>query len=502
MPELNVRGWLMAQSSTSRPVVPSDAQPGSSSSPASNVDGNGSGLELSLRELAATLSAHGAPDLATDLALDLILNSIVEQAKLATNATAAAIALATAGEMVCRATTGTNAPDLGVRLDSQYGLSGACVRSKIWQRCYDTETDSRVNAEACRYLGVRSILVYPLLKGEELLGVMEVFSSRPNAFSDREIHTLEALSSSVVENIDRVNGVFSTSIEDEAILSDLPQPELIAELARKSSEAFPSRAKAMPEFLDEVVSPLSPGDVAGPDKGPGGIEVPAVVPAANPRSDRWTGVLTVLVIGLAVTLGWLVGHVGQQPRTAVATPARVVPDHASQNDATQSPVRPKVNAEKAPRVSSAAPPEGRTETPPPGGLVVYDKGKVIFRTDRTQNTADASNGVSSASLRTKDSDAPGTPTTLSAETASQYLIGRVEPDYPEQAREQHLEGAVVLRVVVGADGSVENLTTVSGDPVLAGAATDAVRQWRFRPFSRNGRAQGFQTQVTVSFRMR
>ena len=177
-----------------------------------SLDGKeGSELEdgLSLAELATALSAHGGGALSADLALDLVLNEIVEHARLATGATAAAIALARGDEIVCRATTGANAPDLGVRLDVDAGLSGACVQSKKWQRCDDTETDSRVDAEVCRDLGVRSILVFPVVREEKLLGVFEIFSPRPNAFSDREIQTLQALSRSIVNNVDRAADVLA-----------------------------------------------------------------------------------------------------------------------------------------------------------------------------------------------------------------------------------------------------------------------------------------------------
>src|SRR5580658_6796766 len=162
---------------------------------------------LSLAELATALSAHGGGALSADLALDLVLNEIVEHARLATGATAAAIALVRGDEIVCRATTGANAPDLGVKLDVHSGLSGACVQSQKWQRCDDTETDSRVDAEVCRELGVRSILVFPVVRDDKLLGVFEIFSPRPNAFSDREIQTLQALSRSIVNNVDRAADV-------------------------------------------------------------------------------------------------------------------------------------------------------------------------------------------------------------------------------------------------------------------------------------------------------
>jgi hypothetical protein len=133
--------------------------------------------EADVRGLTRTLAASGGGDLSQDLALDLILNQIVEQACLATGATGAAIALTRDGEMVCRATTGRNAPDLGVRLDTA-GFSSECLRIGTLQRCDDTETDPRVDATACRLLGVRSILVVPLWYWGEFMGIFEIFSDR------------------------------------------------------------------------------------------------------------------------------------------------------------------------------------------------------------------------------------------------------------------------------------------------------------------------------------
>src|SRR4029077_18455644 len=216
----------MAYRPISRPDLFAPPLPGDA--PISLRGKEGTELEdgLSLAELATALSVHGGGDLSADLALDLVLNEIVEHARLATGATAAAIALARGDDIVCRATTGDNAPDLGVRLEAQSGLSGACVQSRLWQRCEDTETDTRVDAEVCRSLGVRSILVFPVLKDNTLLGVFEIFSPRPNAFSDREIQTLEALSRSIVNNVERAADVLSP-----------PPPAVPASIAPESVDA-------------------------------------------------------------------------------------------------------------------------------------------------------------------------------------------------------------------------------------------------------------------------
>jgi len=75
----------------------------------------------------------------------------------------------------------------------------------------------------------------------------------------------------------------------------------------------------------------------------------------------------------------------------------------------------------------------------------------------------------------------------------------VEPQYPEAARQQHIQGPVVLNVLVGASGLVREASVISGDPLLAQAATHAVRQWRFNPHQLNGKAVEFETRITVNF---
>ncbi len=130
-----------------------------------------------------------------------MLNEIVEQACLATGATGAAIALARDGEMVCRASTGGNAPELGTPLDMNSGLSGACLRSRQIQRCDDTLTDPNVEAEVSRQLGIRSVVVLPLLRAEDSIGIFEVFSARLAAFGERDLRTLEVLRDRILKNI-------------------------------------------------------------------------------------------------------------------------------------------------------------------------------------------------------------------------------------------------------------------------------------------------------------
>ena len=79
------------------------------------------------------------------------------------------------------------------------------------------------------------------------------------------------------------------------------------------------------------------------------------------------------------------------------------------------------------------------------------------------------------------------------------LIYKVQPLYPPLARAARIQGAVVIRAVISRSGTIENLQTLSGHPMLVPAALDAVRQWRYRPYVLNGDPVEVETQVTVNF---
>ena len=79
------------------------------------------------------------------------------------------------------------------------------------------------------------------------------------------------------------------------------------------------------------------------------------------------------------------------------------------------------------------------------------------------------------------------------------LIQRVQPLYPPLARQARIQGQVILRAVIRRDGMIENLQVLSGHPMLVQAAIDAVKQWRYRPYSLNGEPVEVETQVTVNF---
>lgn len=79
------------------------------------------------------------------------------------------------------------------------------------------------------------------------------------------------------------------------------------------------------------------------------------------------------------------------------------------------------------------------------------------------------------------------------------LIREVKPVYPPIARQARIQGMVVLEAQISKDGKIESLQLVSGHPILAAAAIDAVRQWRYSPYLLNGEPVAVDTQIRLNF---
>jgi putative methionine-R-sulfoxide reductase with GAF domain len=144
---------------------------------------------------------------AAELDLEPAISAITERAQHLTGATGAAIALRAGNEIVCRARAGRTAPDLGVRLQTDAGISAEAVRTGEVMLCHDAERNPRVDLASCRRLGVRSILVSPLRYYRRTLGVFEVLSSSPSAFDEKDVATMQLLSSMMVAAISRISSL-------------------------------------------------------------------------------------------------------------------------------------------------------------------------------------------------------------------------------------------------------------------------------------------------------
>lgn len=172
----SIREWLTceepcmqswhAESATSAPVIPAAVPAVQTAAPGAEIPLTATSFDF----------AHG-------------LQMIVELVQMLTRADGAALALRDGDQMVCRATIGC-APDLGVTVRADSGLSGECMRTGLTVRSDDTSNDPRVDAEACRILDVGSIAVTPIFRDDTTHGILEILGRKPNAFTHIDIALL------------------------------------------------------------------------------------------------------------------------------------------------------------------------------------------------------------------------------------------------------------------------------------------------------------------------
>jgi hypothetical protein len=185
--------------------------------------------------------------------LDAALQLLAERAQYITGATGAAIALRRGqyNDMLCRASVGSNAPELGALLSTEYGLSGESVRTHKALHCDDAERDPRVNREGCRQLGIASVVVMPIVSDQQVLGVFELFSGKPKAFEGRDISALQRMTEMVEVAVKHAVATQTVSALEKPVESKSPGNKVMLKTAPVASPVSAVRADAV------KVSPLA-----------------------------------------------------------------------------------------------------------------------------------------------------------------------------------------------------------------------------------------------------
>jgi TonB family protein len=378
--------------------------------------------------------------------VDMILGAVAEAAQTLTGATGAAVAMRRGGVMICRGRSGMTAPVLGAQLSINYGISGDCVRTGKTLRCDDTEKDYRADPEVCRRMGIRSIVAVALNGESGSIGILQVSSNLPSAFSDEH-----------VEILDRLAGMAEAAGSREA-------------RAESASEKHADLRSI--RSVDEVLF----GKAISADTG-----------AARQPSQHFWEVIAVLTVLLACVVAWRIwpqaGPGQSSPGGGDLSVGTLLMWKSSRPHTAKShkklPAKPNANDVGTVQASS--------ETETPGGGVATS-----VRPDSPSGGAKA---VASGSVSSRI-DAGQIANQMSGGT----VLRRVQPVYPAQALAQHLEGSVVLQATVAADGKVQNVTVLRGDPLLARAAVDAVKQWQYDPFRADGKPIQKQTEITIDFK--
>src|SRR6266700_1546648 len=212
--------------------------------------------------------------------LDEVLRMVAARALSITGADGVAIALAEPDAIVCRASIGRIAPDVGVRLDPNSGFSGACLRSGETVRCDDSDTDARVNAQACRALGTRSMIAVPLSAKLRVVGLIEAFSSESYGFNDSDVRSLNLLGELILAAI---------RPEEEDRLAELAAGIIPAATAVHPTSSVAKPPEVTPRVAQELTPPakvlvdekFAPKLAAAPAKSNPVHDTPAILVAAS-----------------------------------------------------------------------------------------------------------------------------------------------------------------------------------------------------------------------------
>ena len=130
---------------------------------------------------------------AAELDLEAFMKLVVYRMDTLTKASSSIVELVEGDEMVYRAASGVAAGHIGLRLNRATSISGLCVETGVVLRCDDTENDPRVDRAACERIGIRSLIVAPLLHDGKAIGVLKSMAVAPYAFGARDMQTLQLM---------------------------------------------------------------------------------------------------------------------------------------------------------------------------------------------------------------------------------------------------------------------------------------------------------------------
>src|ERR1700704_6119246 len=497
-----------------------DSLPETSSSRLGNTSGNASGNISGNLDESTALSSLKELIAAGDHRLEPMLATITDAARQRTGASGAALAMWKDGAMICRARSGETAPALGARLSAETGISGECLRTGKTQHCTDTENDPLVDVEVCRSLGLRSIAVLPIQGWRGINGILEVFSTKPAAFTEQSITFLQQLAA-LAERA-RASQPHDASSATRKLPSAIERPQPSGLLP--ASDRVGDVALA---FLGTRSRPLVLGAIGfvaisllvlviwlgwrGPDEvdgktqattasSGGATTVNATVNAATPYFPHKHPPDNDPV--------WKVNPGGEslfpsRGKTSAGTPVQFASKmdvvsgkktHVDRSHADRSLLLGDVAADVAvPHEVPSSQAVSRSDSP--SDETASTEPPSISAGSTNQSAVNNNNGVLSAKA-----SLPGLPAPVSQEVTGGQLLHRVAPVYPAQARLLRLEGTVILAAVVMEDGTVGDVNIVEGSPVLAQSAVDAVKHWRYQPYELDGKPVKNETRINVDFK--
>ena len=420
---------------------------------------------------------------------ETIMGSIAEAARSLSGATGAAIAMPRGDAVECVGRSGEAAPELGARLNVESGLSGECLRTGRILRCDDASRDFRVDVEVCHRLGLQSIVAVPLRGKQGRVGVLLAFSIRPCAFDDGD-----------AEMLGRLAGLVETAWAQGSSMQVLFGAE------PTNKEQYHSWVGENASFIHASMAVLARIG-----------EALSTWPHDKLRTElkrhyMTIGVTVLVVLILSSMLAWRAQYKATPVQASIQRPIKQrVPAEPPNNSAEGDPARRPGSGRHIPHPHLALAVHALKSTAdrqPPGSPIRRQNNLSDMNTESASKPSSndvpqiAVSNISSTDLGDALSTAPAIPRlgeAISPEATGGILQDKVLPVYPAQARGVRLEGDVVLEAMVTEQGKVEDLKAISGNPLLAQAALDAVRKWRYSPYMLNGQPIRREARITITF---
>lgn len=466
-----------------------------------------------------------------NLGTEAALKRIVEGMARHTRATGAAIAWREGDEVGCLASTG-NAPEIGVRLNLDAGLSGECYRTGNIVSLADSEHDPRVAAEVCRQLDFRSVLIVPVVSAEDaIVGIAEVFSSTPGNFEGGDVLLLSSIAELIGDLYDKKQSLVSAGVGSKAGDS---APEQIK--VPDAGKSVVEQALPVPQVETAPVPFVPAGfDLADQDRRQefiitgaeqatsGEIEHTFGQERSDDQNDAslsWKSrrvLLGTLLLAGSVVVGSYLHW-------------RSIHSPVLQNTTALQPVVPTISA---PELQSMEPPLPQTAVSEPSAelqKIALIRNRSVIKKAVAQDDSVESNftmGLSGQrhsselppdvpSLTASDHPAFRVDTTLflpskapqvkllnaslpASQVTAGRLIHRVNPVFPQFAKAAGLRGSVVIAATIGKDGRLKNMKLISGNGALAIEAFRAARQWVYAPYRLNGQPVEVDARIVMDF---
>jgi TonB family protein len=184
------------------------------------------------------------------------LAAIAQRAQAFTNASGTAIALGEGNmdEIICRARSGSSAPDVGTALRVEGSFTGLCIQSGKELRCDDAETDTRVDTAAIRSLGIRSMVVTPIKEDNRVVGVLAVFAPTAHAFTITHVAVLKTMGDQISVLLQKDRRAREEGVQPEPARPEPPRPAVPV--------AAPKPVAATPPSV--VIKPAAPAPAPAP----------------------------------------------------------------------------------------------------------------------------------------------------------------------------------------------------------------------------------------------